>query len=393
MIPHPIRVLHINAVETSNYYLNNLVDCTDANDIRIAAATTGSDRGFISELHRRGVRAFALECHGKAKHLKALRRLFRMVERERPHVIHTHLFFPSLVGLAVAKHFGLHAVVTRHHSDAIHRLPTNKRFIYRTLENWINRTADHIIAPSLAVREILTRREGVPESKVSLIPYGQTKARFDSVRREPVAEMRRALDMDDGLAFVCVSRLHVEKGHRYLFEAFAKLLRSEVRARLYLLGEGAELAALRSLAQRLGIEERIRFLGWRDDALSIVAAADVFVHPSLHEALPSAVIEAAMLEKPMIATDVSGIRDILGDNEHGLVVPPGDTEPLYRALVETSRNLKHARRRARLGRRHVLEYMDANRVARDYAACYRNLWTLLQPGSAEHSAHASRRIS
>ena len=78
MFPRPIRVLHISAVETNNYYLNNLVDYTDTNDVCIAAVTTGADRGFISELGRRGVRGFALECHGKRNLPQALYKLTRL---------------------------------------------------------------------------------------------------------------------------------------------------------------------------------------------------------------------------------------------------------------------------------------------------------------------------
>ena len=80
---------------------------------------------------------------------------------------------------------------------------------------------------------------------------------------------------------VCVSRLHPEKGHIYLFEALAAL-RKELPVTCYLLGEGPERRSLEQSVEKLGIGQSIRFLGWRDDALAIVAAADVVVHPSLH---------------------------------------------------------------------------------------------------------------
>jgi glycosyltransferase involved in cell wall biosynthesis len=96
------------------------------------------------------------------------------------------------------------------------------------------------------------------------------------------------------------------------------------------------------------------------------------VHPSLHEALPSAVIEAIMLGRPVVATDVSGVRDVLGaQGEYGFVVPAADAVALERTMAEALRALPAARARAERGRLHVSEYMDAARVAREYVACYR----------------------
>jgi glycosyltransferase involved in cell wall biosynthesis len=91
------------------------------------------------------------------------------------------------------------------------------------------------------------------------------------------------------------------------------------------------------------------------------------------------VIEAVMLEKPVVATDVSGVRDVLGDSAFGRVVPPANSDALQRALFETIRSLPEAQRRAAQGRRNLLTYMDAARVARDYVACYRTVLSRRAP--------------
>jgi glycosyltransferase involved in cell wall biosynthesis len=115
----------------------------------------------------------------------------------------------------------------------------------------------------------------------------------------------------------------------------------------------------------------VQFLGWRDDALAIMAAADIIVHPSLEDALSSAVIESLMLERPIIATDISGVRDSLDDGKYGTIVPPADSEAFRIALQGVMSNPAEPRERARLGRKHILEYMDAGRVAHAYAECYK----------------------
>jgi glycosyltransferase involved in cell wall biosynthesis len=140
-----------------------------------------------------------------------------------------------------------------------------------------------------------------------------------------------------------------------------------------LVGEGPHADELRSLTSQLGISNDVRFLGWRDDALSIIKACDIVVHPSLHEALPSVVIEALMLGKPLVVTDVSGVRDAVGDNQYGIIVPPADSETLRVAIESTARNLGASVERARGARAHLMEYMGAGRVANAYIDCYRRV--------------------
>jgi glycosyltransferase involved in cell wall biosynthesis len=291
-----------------------------------------------------------------------------------PDIVHTHLVDPSLIGLTVAKLQGRKTVLTRHHSDAVHEIasPTKRKF-YLAVDKYINRRADHIIAPSRMVRDIVVEKEGVPAEKVTVIPYGQTTERFDAVTAEKVAAVKDELGIGSNLALVFVSRLFHRKGHRYLFEALSEIPRVELDWTLYLVGDGDHEAELKRMCDELGIADRVRFLGWRDDALAIVKAADIVVHPSLEDALSSAVIEAIMMEKPVIATDISGVRDILDDGKYGRIVPPADATSLNKAIVETVANLNISRARAADGRKYLLDHMDAARASREHAIIYHQL--------------------
>jgi glycosyltransferase involved in cell wall biosynthesis len=266
---------------------------------------------------------------------------------------------------------GRAAILTRHHSDALYRIQNPlKRWIYLRLEQYYSTVADHIIAPSTDVRRVLVQREKVRASKVSLIPYGQDFRRFQSVTEKEIATVKRELGMGQTIDLVCVSRLHPEKGHQYLFEALAGLKRESLNVTCYLLGEGPERKSLEERAEGLGIRQSIRFLGWRDDALPILAAADVVVHPSLHEALPSALIEALALKKPIVASDVSGVRDIVGG--YGEIVPPANSRAFAEAVRLVLADIESAKRRAVQGSSHVFEYMSAARVAEAHVECYRS---------------------
>ena len=370
----PIKVLHITDLDKENYYLNNLCDYTDKEEVEYLFATFAPSSEFGEALEKRGKTVYALDLQKRRNYPQAFRQLLKIIKKENPDIIHTHLFDPTLIGLTAAKFQKRKTVLTRHHSDALHQLsPAAKRRFYLSLEKYINHRADHIIAPSQMVRDILVEQESVPSAKVSIIPYGQTTERFDAVTKEKVAAVQAELDMKRNLALVCTSRLFHRKGHIYLFEAFADLVKNGLDATLYLIGEGDYKATLVKQAEDLQIESRIKFLGWRDDALTIMAAADIIVHPSLEDALSSAVIESLMLQKPIVATDISGVRDSLDNGKYGKIVPPADAESFRIALQETIRELDSPHSSAGEGRKYLLKYMDSRRVAEEYQKVYQNL--------------------
>jgi len=367
----PIRVLHFTALERTNYFLNNLVDYGDRREVEFTVVTLTGEGEFARELRKRGISVYCLDCAQRRRAARACRRLVGIIRRHGVDIVHTHLFEPTLIGVSAANLLGRAAILTRHHSDALYRIENPlKRWVYLRLEHYCNSMADHIIAPSAEVQRILLQREKVRASKVSLIPYGQDFRRFQSVTEADVARVKHELGMGQTPDLVCVSRLHPEKGHIYLFEALAAL-RKELPVTCYLLGEGPERRSLEQSVEKLGIGQSIRFLGWRDDALAIVAAADVVVHPSLHEALPSALIEALALSKPIVASEVSGVPDIV--NGYGEMVPPANSQMLTDSLRSVLADLAGANRRAAQGKSHIFEYMAASRVAEAHAECYRSV--------------------
>jgi len=373
----PLRVLHISDIEAPSYYFNNLCDFTDNSEIRFYSITFASRAGFVEELEKRGVPSYALNAMNRRQYPYAARRIWKRIKEDNVDIVHLHLLVPTFIGLVVAKLCGRKVVVTRHHSDAVHQIQNRvKRKFYLSIENYINRHADHLIAPSRMVRDILVEQEGVPATRVSLIPYGQTVDRFDAITPEIVARTKEQLRMNGQMVLVCNSRLYERKGHIYLFEALAPLIRQGLNATLFLIGRGGHQARLEQLAEQMGLKNHVQFLGWRNDALAIMAAADIIVHPSLEDALSQALIESLMLGRPIIASDISGVRDILDEGKYGVIVPPADAGALRRALENTILDIDKARERASPGRNHIVEYMNARVVARAYTECYKKVWSL-----------------
>jgi glycosyltransferase involved in cell wall biosynthesis len=368
----PIRVLHVVSLQKSNYYLENLVDHSDRRAVEFTVVTLAGEGTFAAELRKRSIAVYCLRCSRRSEYVKAVRLVCEIIRQHKIQVVHSHLVEPTWIGLVSARLMKRAAIITRHHSDAVYRIENPlKRWGHLRLEQSTRAMADHIIAPSKCVQQILLGRERTPAGKVSLIPYGQDVRRFQAVSEIHVLRVKRELGSENALTLVCLSRLHPEKGHVYLFRALAELGRELPPFSLYLVGEGPHRGLLEESAKTLGIASSVKFLGWRDDALEILAAADVVVHPSLHEALPSALIEALALGKPVVATDVSGVRDIL--EGYGEIVPPADADAIVQALRRTVANLEAANRHAAAGQAHIFESMAASKVGQAHVEVYRSV--------------------
>ncbi|OQX91539.1 MAG: hypothetical protein B6D58_07570 [candidate division Zixibacteria bacterium 4484_95] len=138
--------------------------------------------------------------------------------------------------------------------------------------------------------------------------------------------------LSDDVLIGSVGRLGVEKGHKYLIESSAKLKNKFPSARYVIIGDGSEMANLKSLAERLGVRKLIHFCGWRSDIETIYRGLDIFVLPSLTEGLPIALLEAMSYALPVIASSVGGCPDVVISRKSGILVKPADSDRLADAI-------------------------------------------------------------
>jgi glycosyltransferase involved in cell wall biosynthesis len=169
-----------------------------------------------------------------------------------------------------------------------------------------------------------------------------------------------------------VGRLESHKGYDWLLEAFHEFLKTGVVAHLVLVGDGPLRAGLTRQVRALGLQKQVHLLGGRPDRLSIIDQLDVFVSSSLREGLSTVVMEAMVLETPVIATSVSGSVELVLPYKTGLLIPPRDVEACMQALLYFFRHPQERRRMANTARMHVGHFSFASTVA-DYAEFYENL--------------------
>lgn len=189
------------------------------------------------------------------------------------------------------------------------------------------RRCDHLIGNTRGIVEYL-RREGWPEERTHYLPNFVTLPAAMPVSRSDLGTP------DDAPLAVALGRLHTNKGFDVLLAAMAKL----PRFHLWLAGEGAERQALEAEAQRLGISDRVHFLGWRADTAALLAAGDMLVCPSRHEPLGNVVIEGWAARRPVVAAASAGPAELIRNAETGILVPVENADELAAAMEKVEKN-------------------------------------------------------
>lgn len=261
-------------------------------------------------------------------------RLFRLVRALEPDLVHAHL--PS-AGVLVRLCSNVPVVYTEHNiTSSYHRFT---RFANRATY----RRNQATIAVSEAVASSISGYRGPP---IQVIPNAVT---VDPAHLDP-ERARRELGLSSRQPMVVhVGNIKPHKGHRILLRAAATLAAKRPEVTVVSIGAEShpgEMQALEVMLRELGLEERVRLLGRRRDALDFVSAADVFVNPAEAEGLPVAVLEAMALQRPVVATSVGGVPEVIEHERTGLLVAPGDPHALSSAI---ERVLEAPELAARLG--------------------------------------------
>lgn len=278
-------------------------------------------------------------------------------------IVHTHTSKAGILGREAARRAGVPAIIHTPHGNIFHgyfSAPLTRLFV--AMERRAARHTDRIIELTAGgVEEHLAQGIGargqyrVVFSGIDLGPYPAARA----LR----AATRAALGLaDTDLAVAAVGRLEPIKGFAYFVDAAARLAGTAPNARFFLVGGGAEGAALRARAAPLGA--RFQALGARADVPALMAAFDVLVVPSVNEGMGRVVLEAGAAGVPVVASRVGGIPDIVRDGGTGLLVPPRDSAAIADAVTRIAgdpdgRRAMGERARAAVDPHYSLENMVA----------------------------------
>ncbi len=361
--PRPIRVVHVEAgrfvyggAQQVLYLLESLPKLGFQN---VLVCARGSDVSVAA--HSRGLPVVGMPMGGDLDVALAWR-LASHLRREGADIVHLHSRRGAdTFGLLAASMAGLPAVLSRRVDNPPGRL----------LTPLLKRAYKRVICISSGIANVL-RDAGVRDERLTVVPSAVRAERFaDPCSGE---ELRRRLGLPgDARVAGMVAQLIPRKGHRYAFEALARLHRTHPNLHLVCFGRGDHRPALEAQSRKLGLKERIHFVGFRDDMPSLLGALDMLVHPALAEGLGVALLEGAAAGCPLIASEVGGIPEIVRPGLTGRLVPPGDAQALAGAIDATLKERANARRMVVAARRLVAEKHSVEAMSAGNARVYREV--------------------
>jgi glycosyltransferase involved in cell wall biosynthesis len=310
--------------------------------------------------------------------LMATIRLARLIRRERPQILHTHTAKAGTVGRVAARLAGSRKppiVVHTFHGHVLRGyFGPFRTLLFRLLERWLASGTTALIAVSPQVRDDLVSLGVAPRERFVVIRLGIELDERVASERNGRGESRRYLGIPgDRFAVGWIGRMTAVKRTDDVLIAFKSLRDSGVDAVLCMVGDGPDRIPLEQRAQELGVARDTVFLGYQEDVAPFYAAFDVLVLPSGNEGTPVTVIEALAAERPVVATRVGGVPDVVRDGEDGFLVEAGATDDLADRLGRLARDPALRARMGKKGRERVLPRYAVERLVDDVDELYRSL--------------------
>ncbi len=300
--------------------------------------------------------------------LDALWRLYRLLRRERPFLLHTWMFHANIPGRVLGRLAGVPVIISAE------RTMGQEGRLRRALNRLTGRLPDSIICVSQQVANFAAQEIGLPPAKLSVIRNGIDLTQFDNLPDSQTA--RAEFDLPaQGKLIAAIGRPRPVKGYTFLLQAFAQIAPAYPDLYLIFVGDGPEKRPLQAAAAQLPDANRVLFLSDQPDIPRLLAGLDILVLPSLWEGLPNVVLEAMAAGLPVVATAVGGTPELVIHNQTGLLVPPQSPEALAQAISQLLDHPKLAAQMGQNGRQRAAAQFTIERMVQQTEALYNRLLT------------------
>ena len=320
------------------------------------------------------VRTLGVDVQKRTNYPGLVAALVAEIWRFQPHVLHAHHFDEALVSAIAARIAGVpFYVIGRHYSDKLYQLASESKLpFFLAAENFANRTAARIVIPVDDIAPIL-RRQGIDGDRIVTQRHGFNFSRLEAADQDSCRRLREEYGLVGRRVILYCGRLVLTKGVDVLISAAGEVMRKRGDVMLVIAGSGPLEGELRDLADRCGTSDRVLFVGWTNDVVRWISAADLLVNPSSCESFSQVVVEGLAVGTPVIATPIGIAPEAIGRDERGLLVSPGDIESLARRIENVLDDPEQARVRAERARSWVREYLSIERTVAGYENLYRSL--------------------
>jgi len=384
---HAIRIVHVATREVSvEKLLKNKLKLLRDEGHEVYAVASGNQ--YVNAITSEGIQYKHIPMSYRINPIMDILSFLLMTRyfrKERFALVHTHTAKAGIIGRISARLAGIPVVLHSYHGIPFYEGQNRLlKYIYSKIEQFVGRITDMTFSQNQGDIDELIFNHVLPEEKILYEGNGVDIEKLDALRSDAnVHKLKRHLSIDEGVPVIgCFARLEPVKGHAFLMNAFEKLLRVRPDVVCLIAGDGPLRRDLESLAQKLRIHQNLRFLGWIDDIQPLHALIDVLVLPSQKEGIPRTVMEAMTASKPVVATTVSGTREIVIHQHTGLLVPYGDEQAMCDAILELIEDKEKANRYGRNGRERIEQEFDERLVIKRILKAYTNLTLRFVQGQA-----------
>ncbi len=307
---------------------------------------------------------------------RCYRDLKQIITRWKPDIVHTHSSKAGIIGRAAAWKLGVPCVVHTIHGLPFH--PYEKAWrnaIYIASERWAARRCHRIACVADAMRDQALAK-GIGQKDQFVTVYSGMEVETYLRPQLSCEEMRKKLGLgQEDFVIGTVSRLAEHKGHDDILDALGEELLGNPSMKLVWVGDGRLRERLEKRINELGIENQVILTGLvqAEAIASYIAAMDLLVHPSYHEGLPRAVVQALLGGKPVVANDVDGTREVCIPDKTGYLIGVGDHEALRESVIELRDNLEKRTVLGNAGRLLCKEKFAAIKMVQDLDTLYRKV--------------------
>jgi glycosyltransferase involved in cell wall biosynthesis len=325
------------------------------------------------ELHAEGVRIIKTHL-SEYNPIVSILRLSNIMRNEDIHIVHSQggrADFYSRVAAFIARV----PIVVSSTAVLVDRydvsLPRRMLYVFcdRITEQFVNK----FVVVSENLRESLIRDHGIAPERITKIYNGIELDRYRPSLECQGSFRTECLVGKDDFLVGSVGRLVYEKGYEFLLKATPLILASCPRAKIVIVGDGPLKSKLRNLTRELGIVESCLFVGFREDIANILSSLDVFVLPSIMEGLPIVILEAMAMAKPIVASDIDGIREQVENGRTGILIPPREPQALAEGINQLLKDRFQAQGFGMEARKQVEEMFDIRRQVALHEEVYKGL--------------------
>jgi glycosyltransferase involved in cell wall biosynthesis len=319
--------------------------------------------------------------------IAAYRKIKEIIKEFKPDIVHTHASKAGTLGRLAAASCGVKVIVHTFHGHVFHSyFGKAKTEFYKNIERYLAKKSSKIIAISNRQKEELTIEHKICNAdKVVVVPLGFDLDRFQQNQSEKRAIFRSYYNLaDDEIAIGIIGRLVPVKGHALFLESIKKVLdKTNKKVRAFIIGDGDDRAVVEAKATELGIvytnehnhavKAQLTFTSWIKDIDGALAGLDIVALTSLNEGTPVSLIEAQAANKPIVTTNVGGIRNVVLENETSFLIESRDAEVFGAKLQLLAEDDALRLKMGARGWEHVKDTFHYKRLVTDIDALYKRL--------------------